>query len=430
MSVISTTVSLYRVLLMTAMILLTVLLYNNLVLYRRKLSDRLSLMLLSTVVMCAFELLWNYCGGHPNLRLLSYIGSCGYAIAFLLFGATFNWFFLEQFDLAPRKKWLRALFYEIPILAFIILCVTTPWTRLVFWVDRDGAVQEMVLFRALFYVLLLCYLIGALVPAFYFAFVGRSKNSSATRVAKSMIVFSVLAPAVFLLQIVVIGDPNSDYLALSLSIAVALVYLSTNVSTHLLLETQAKVETVETDLRIAANIQADALPPVAPEFADHLDVNLRASMNTAREVGGDFYDYFAIDDHRMCFLIADVSGKGTPAALFMMTAKTMIKDYALTHDSTAEIFTAVNRRLCENNDAGMPTPITKAAAYCRVSTDSEEQESSYEAQVNHYTSFIQSHPGWELAGIFADEGLSGTQAKTRPQFNALMPTFLSPASTA
>ena len=67
-----------------------------------------------------------------------------------------------------------------------------------------------------------------------------------------------------------------------------------------------------------------------------------------------------------------------------------------------------------------PPAITKAAAYCRVSTDSDEQETSYEAQVNHYTSFIQSHPGWELAGIFADEGLSGTQAKTRPQFNALI----------
>ena len=67
-----------------------------------------------------------------------------------------------------------------------------------------------------------------------------------------------------------------------------------------------------------------------------------------------------------------------------------------------------------------PLTITKAAAYCRVSTDSEEQESSYEAQVNHYTNFIQAHDGWELAGIFADEGLSGTQAKTRPQFNALI----------
>ena len=68
----------------------------------------------------------------------------------------------------------------------------------------------------------------------------------------------------------------------------------------------------------------------------------------------------------------------------------------------------------------MPTQVTKAAAYCRVSTDSEEQETSYEAQVNHYTNFIQAHDGWELAGIFVDEGLSGTQAKTRPQFNALI----------
>lgn len=109
----------------------------------------------------------------------------------------------------------------------------------------------------------------------------------------------------------------------------------------------------QTDLRIAAKIQADALPPVAPEFDNHPEINLRASMNTAKEVGGDFYDYFEIDDNRICFLIADVSGKGTPAALFMMTAKTMIKDYTLTKDSTSEIFTLVNARLCENNDEGM-----------------------------------------------------------------------------
>ncbi|MBR6050259.1 MAG: serine/threonine-protein phosphatase [Clostridia bacterium] len=109
----------------------------------------------------------------------------------------------------------------------------------------------------------------------------------------------------------------------------------------------------QTDLRIASKIQADALPPVAPEFEDFPELILRGSMNTAKEVGGDFYDYFPIDENRICFLIADVSGKGTPAALFMMTAKTMIKDYALTKDTTSEIFTAVNARLCENNDEGM-----------------------------------------------------------------------------
>ena len=118
-------------------------------------------------------------------------------------------------------------------------------------------------------------------------------------------------------------------------------------------EKSSKLMATETELNMATRIQLDALPPAAPEFPEHPNVNLRASMNTAKEVGGDFYDYFPIDDDRICFLIADVSGKGTPAALFMMTSKTMIKDYALTQDSTSAIFTAVNARLCENNEAGM-----------------------------------------------------------------------------
>ena len=118
-------------------------------------------------------------------------------------------------------------------------------------------------------------------------------------------------------------------------------------------EKSNKLAATETELNMATRIQIDALPDFAPEFPGHPNVNLRASMHTAKEVGGDFFDYFAIDENRICFLIADVSGKGTPAALFMMTSKTMIKDYALTQGSTSEIFTAVNARLCENNEAGM-----------------------------------------------------------------------------
>ena len=109
----------------------------------------------------------------------------------------------------------------------------------------------------------------------------------------------------------------------------------------------------QADLRIATKIQVGALPPAVPEFSGFPNLNLRGSMHTAKEVGGDFYDYFPIDENRICFLIADVSGKGMPAALFMMTAKTTIKDYALNLDSTSEIFTAVNARLCEGNEEGM-----------------------------------------------------------------------------
>ncbi len=165
-----------------------------------------------------------------------------------------------------------------------------------------------------------------------------------------MFVFSAMAPTLYFLEAALVGEEQTT---LSLPGALALLYLITNESTHRVLDTQAKVEAVETELRIASKIQSDSLPPVAPEFDDFLNLNLRGSMTTAKEVGGDFYDYFPIDENRLCFLIADVSGKGTPAALFMMTSKTMIKDYALTKSSTSEIFTAVNERLCENNDEGM-----------------------------------------------------------------------------
>ena len=107
------------------------------------------------------------------------------------------------------------------------------------------------------------------------------------------------------------------------------------------------------ELEMAEKIQKDMLPNIFPTFSEKEEFDLYASMTTAREVGGDFYDFFMIDESHLCFLIADVSGKGIPAAMFMMTSKTMIKDYALTRTSTSEIFTEVNERLCENNEAGM-----------------------------------------------------------------------------
>ena len=115
-------------------------------------------------------------------------------------------------------------------------------------------------------------------------------------------------------------------------------------------ENSNKLASTQTELNMATEIQASALPSVFPN-SEAFD--LYASMDTAKEVGGDFYDLFMLDNNHLCFLIGDVSGKGVPAALFMMTSKTMIKDYALTRNSTAEIFTEVNARLCENNKEGM-----------------------------------------------------------------------------
>lgn len=116
----------------------------------------------------------------------------------------------------------------------------------------------------------------------------------------------------------------------------------------------AKAEArIEADLAVAKEIQTSALPRVFPPFPERREFELFASMNAAREVGGDFYDFFLLDNSTLCFVIADVSGKSIPGAMFMMTAKTVIKSLAESGLSPDEVFTQTNRKLCENNEAEM-----------------------------------------------------------------------------
>ena len=105
---------------------------------------------------------------------------------------------------------------------------------------------------------------------------------------------------------------------------------------------------IDQELEFARVIQLSAMPRVFPERDDF---EICASMDPAREVGGDFYDFFLVDEDHAALVIADVSGKGIPAAMFMMTAKTLIKNRALLGESPAEILNYVNRQLCEGNEA-------------------------------------------------------------------------------
>jgi len=107
------------------------------------------------------------------------------------------------------------------------------------------------------------------------------------------------------------------------------------------------------ELNVATNIQANMLPSIFPAFPEHDEFDIYATMSPAKEVGGDFYDYFMIDDSHVAMLVGDVSGKGVPAALFMVTAKTLIKDHSQMGLQPAEVFTRVNRILCEGNEAGL-----------------------------------------------------------------------------
>ena len=107
---------------------------------------------------------------------------------------------------------------------------------------------------------------------------------------------------------------------------------------------------IDKELEYAKQIQLSALPT---NFPDGEDYGIYAQMIAAKEVGGDFYDFYKLSDTTVAILAADVSGKGIPAAMFMMTAKTIIKDLAESGMPVNEIFTKANEKLCENNESGM-----------------------------------------------------------------------------
>lgn len=110
---------------------------------------------------------------------------------------------------------------------------------------------------------------------------------------------------------------------------------------------------IDDELEFAKNIQASALPRVFPAFPKRKNIDIYATMDPAKEVGGDFYDFYLTGQDKLNFLIADVSGKGIPAAMFMMRAKTELKSLTETDMPISDVFTIGNRALCEGNDAGM-----------------------------------------------------------------------------
>ena len=132
-----------------------------------------------------------------------------------------------------------------------------------------------------------------------------------------------------------------------------------SMQTHIVHYTQdlthitAEKERIRTELDLAAKIQQAMLPKITAEFRDRQEFSLLASMDPAKDVGGDFYDFFFLDENRLVLVIADVSGKGIPASLFMSVAKNMIGTRAATGGTPSEILTAVNAQICKNNSTHM-----------------------------------------------------------------------------
>lgn len=120
-----------------------------------------------------------------------------------------------------------------------------------------------------------------------------------------------------------------------------------------LTETTAAKERIQSELKVATDIQTSLLPRIFPAFPGRPEFDIYASMDPAKEVGGDFYDFFFIDQNNLCFLIADVAGKGVPAALYMMVAKTLLKSEGQRLGEPDQILSYVNNVLAADNDSCM-----------------------------------------------------------------------------
>ncbi len=143
---------------------------------------------------------------------------------------------------------------------------------------------------------------------------------------------------------------NNELGALSADISDMVVSIDQYVSE--IRDITAEKEKIAAELSVATKIQADMLPNKFPAFPDRKEFDLYATMDPAKEVGGDFYDFFFVDEDHLCLVIADVSGKSVPAALFMVNSKTRIQNQAIQGKSAREILAVVNDQLCEGNELG------------------------------------------------------------------------------
>lgn len=172
----------------------------------------------------------------------------------------------------------------------------------------------------------------------------------------------ITAPVLLLREgVEVVSTGNLDYL-LDIrtgdeiqSLADAFNRMTRELKEHIreLTETTAAKERIQSELKVATDIQASLLPRLFPAFPDRPEFEIYASMDPAKEVGGDFYDFFFINEQKLCFLIADVADKGVPAALYMMVAKTLLKSEGQRLGEPDRILSCVNNLLAADNDSCM-----------------------------------------------------------------------------
>ena len=277
--------------------------------------------------------------GVPELRIINILDNtvyylCAPIAAYCFWHYVMNYLSVKTQEVKEVEKVIK-----LGLIISLALRIINIFTGIYFVVGRDGFYE-----RAGIYPLSMIYMNLTLLAAVLVIIKERKQLKKYQIIILSLY---VLAPFfVGILTILVYGLSISYPVIMTVLL---LMYCLLNVS-------QGRDKAVaDRELNVASNIQEHILPSVFPYMPEREEFDLFASMNPAKEIGGDFYDFFMIDDDHLVLVIADVSGKGIPAALFMMVSRTLIKNQTLNNRdfNPAEILGLVNSQLCEGNEMEM-----------------------------------------------------------------------------
>ena len=273
--------------------------------------------------------------GNPQLKNLNLTVN----VLFYMIGSVLIYLFWEYIrralKLNDKPMVIADVFVTVMLYPSLLLCLANFFYPLFFEIDSNGVYS-----RAAQWDVSQVYLsitLTVVIIAISFAKATMKDRFVAISFVAIPLVNQVITSSVF--------GISTQYAAMTVSIV--LIY------GVLFADREKALASTEMELGVATKIQANMLPNTFPFMPERTEFDLYATMNPAKEVGGDFYDFFMIDDNRLAMVIADVSGKGIPAALFMMASKILIKNTVMTGKSPSEVLQSVNNQICDNNQMEM-----------------------------------------------------------------------------
>ena len=302
-------------------------------------EEETTLLFVSLLTTNGFLLFLDECAwlvqGVPGLRMVNIAVNALFYAGGIILLYQFWRYIRYALALDNRRARLASLVLQAALIPTTLLCFVNFFYPLYFSVDAAGVYRREAHYPLGYAYALLSVII--LLIALY--------RSDAPKRQKVVVVSFVALPILNAVLTYGTFGISTQYVATLISIVLIYCVLFSDRSRSL--------AATQTELRTATKIQEAMLPNVFPPYPERSEFDLYASMDPAREVGGDFYDFFLVDDDHLCLVMADVSGKGVPAALFMMASKILLSNNAKTGKPPAQILADTNASICANNPEEM-----------------------------------------------------------------------------